>query len=229
MTETGNHGAIIANREPRHVGSCCFGRTPEHLEIMLVDEAGVAVARGEPGELLLRHRGEEPRRGFFSGYLKNTEATAEAWERGWFHTGDVVRRDEDGALYFVDRRKNVIRRSGENISALEVEASLAGVASIQMAVVCPVPDDIRGDEVMACVIPTSGAARDQQAAENIVLAALNTLAYFKVPGYIAFTDTLPLTASEKPKRGDIKTLAVTMLQSGKCYDVRHLKQRQRKE
>ena len=98
-----------------------------------------------------------------------------------------------------------------------------------MAVVCPVPDDIRGDEVMACVIPTNDAARDQQAAEHIVSTALETLAYFKVPGYIAFTDTLPLTASEKPKRGDIKALAVTMLQSGKCYDVRHLKQRQSKK
>jgi acyl-CoA synthetase (AMP-forming)/AMP-acid ligase II len=228
MTETGNHGAIIANQEPRHVGSCCFGKAPDHLEITLVDEAGHTVAPGEPGELLLRHRGDEPRRGFFSGYLKNSEATAEAWEGGWFHTGDVVRQDQDGALYFVDRRKNVIRRSGENISALEVEAALATVPSIQMAVVCPVPDDIRGDEVMACVIPANDAARDQQAAEHIVSTALETLAYFKVPGYIAFTDTLPLTASEKPKRGDIKALAVTMLQSGKCYDVRHLKQRQRK-
>jgi acyl-CoA synthetase (AMP-forming)/AMP-acid ligase II len=228
MTETGNHGAVIANQEPRHVGNCCFGRAPEHLEIRLVDEAGLEVAKGEPGELLLRHRGDEPRRGFFSGYLKNDEATLEAWEGGWFHTGDVVREDEDGALYFVDRRKNVIRRSGENISALEVEAVLAGVTSIQMAVVCPVPDDIRGDEVMACVIPTIGTARDQQAAENIVSTALDTLVYFKVPGYIAFTDALPLTASEKPKRGDIKALAIAMLQSGKCYDVRHLKQRQRK-
>jgi acyl-CoA synthetase (AMP-forming)/AMP-acid ligase II len=228
MTETGNHGAIIANREPRHVGNCCFGRAPEHLEIMLVDEAGLEVAQGEPGELLLRHRGDAPRRGFFSGYLKNEEATTEAWQRGWFHTGDVVRQDEDGSFYFVDRRKNVIRRSGENISALEVEAALAGDATIQMAVVCPVPDDIRGDEVMACVIPGNGATRDQQAAENIVSTALQTLAYFKVPGYIAFTDTLPLTASEKPRRGDIKALAVSMLQSGKCYDVRHLKQRQRK-
>lgn len=228
MTETGNFGAIIANQEPRHVGSCCFGRTPDHLEIRLVDEAGLVVAQGEPGELLLRHRGDQPRRGFFSGYLKNPEATSEAWADGWFHTGDVVREDEDGALYFVDRRKNVIRRSGENISALEVEAALAGIPSIQMAVVCPVPDDIRGDEVMACVIPAGGAARDQQAAENIVNTALDTLAYFKVPGYIAFTDSLPLTASEKPKRGDIKALALAMLQSGKCYDVRHLKQRKRK-
>jgi acyl-coenzyme A synthetase/AMP-(fatty) acid ligase len=226
MTETGNHGAIVACREPRHVGTCCFGVPPAHLETRLVDEAGETVASGEPGELLLRHRGDEPRRGFFSGYLKNPEATAEAWEHGWFHTGDVVRQDPAGAMYFVDRRKNVIRRSGENISALEVEAALSGDSAITMAVVCPVPDDIRGDEVMACIIPAAGAATDLQSATDIAQRALQTLAYFKIPGYIAFVDALPLTASEKPRRGDIKALAISMLQAGQCYDVRHLKQRQ---
>lgn len=227
MTETGNHGAIIASCEPRHVGTCCFGRPPEHLEIKLVDEAGQTVAAGEPGELLLRHRGEEPRRGFFSAYLKNAEATAEAWLDGWFHTGDVVRQDAQGSMYFVDRRKNVIRRSGENISALEVEAALVEDPAIAMVVVCPVPDDIRGDEVMACVIPSAGSPVSQQAAEQIAQRALQGLVYFKIPGYIAFTDSLPLTASEKPKRAEIKALATAMLQDGKCYDVRHLKQRQR--
>ena len=227
MTETGNHCAIVANLEPRHVGSCCFGTPPAHLETKLVDEAGGMVTTGEPGELLLRHRGKDSRRGFFSGYLKNPEATAEAWAGGWFHSGDVVRQDADGAMYFVDRRKNVIRRSGENISALEVEASLVGDPAITMVVVCPVPDDIRGDEVMACIIPAPGAARDLQTATDIALRSLPTLAYFKIPGYIAFVDTLPLTASEKPRRGDIRALALSMLQRGECYDVRHLKQRPR--
>ena len=226
MTETGNHGAIIASEEPRHVGSCCFGRAPGHLEIRLVDEAGQEVAAGAPGELLLRHRGDNPRRGFFSGYLKNTQATDDAWEGGWFHTGDVVRRDAQGAMYFVDRRKNVIRRSGENISALEVEAALVEDPAIAMVVVCPVPDDIRGDEVMACVIAGARVARNRQSAEDIARRALGTLAYYKIPGYIGFTDSLPLTPSEKPKRAEIKALAAAMLRDGECYDVRHLKHRQ---
>jgi acyl-CoA synthetase (AMP-forming)/AMP-acid ligase II len=229
MTETGNNGAIIANLEPRHVGTCCFGVPPQHLDIRLIDEAGEPVAPGEPGELLLRHRGDEPHKGFFSGYLKNPEATAEAWADGWFHTGDVVRQDTDGAMYFVDRRKNVIRRSGENISALEVEAVLSEDPAVAMAVVCPVPDDIRGDEVMACIIPSASAQRDQQEteqiAQQIAQRALQTLVYFKIPGYIAFADQLPLTPSEKPKRAEIKALAITMLEGGQCYDVRHLKKR----
>jgi len=227
MTETGNHGAVIANREPRRVGTCCFGVPPKHLETRLVYESGDAVRPGEPGELLVRHTGEEPRRGFFREYLKNPEATREAWEKGWFHTGDVVRQDSDGAMYFVDRRKNVIRRSGENISALEVEAALSEDPAIAMAVVCPVPDDIRGDEVMACIIPTDGAPRDRAAAEGIARRALQNLVYFKIPGYIAFADTLPLTASEKPKRAEIKALAVQLLRAGECYDVCHLKKRQK--
>ena len=226
MTETGNEGAIIANLEPRHVGTCCFGKTPEHLEIMLVDEQGHEVPEGEPGELLVRHLGEDPRKGFFSGYLKNPDATAEAWENGWFHTGDVVRQQTDGTLCFVDRRKNVIRRSGENISALEVEAVLSEIPEIAMPVVCPVPDDVRGDEVMACIIPAPGAATDAEAANAIVTRALETLVYFKVPGYIGFYDELPLTASEKPKRAEIKALAAQSLAQGGLHDTRHLKKRQ---
>ncbi len=225
MTETGNHGAIIANEEPRHVGQSCFGRTPEHLEIRMVDEAGEDVARGEPGELLLRHRGERPERGFFSGYLKDEAATREAWTDGWFHTGDVVREDDTGSLYFVDRRKNVIRRSGENISALEVEAVLSEDPDIGLVVVCPVPDDVRGDEVMACVVTAPGIERDADAATAIVRRALTALAYFKAPGYVGFFDSLPLTPSAKPRRADIRKLAVSALAAGDCHDLRHLKKR----
>lgn len=226
MTETGNHCAIIANQEPRHVGSSCFGTPPAHLEVRLVDEQGQEVQAGTPGELLVRHIGDNPGKGFFREYLKNPEATAEAWEGGWFHTGDVVRQDADGTMCFVDRRKNVIRRSGENISALEVEAALSQDPAIEMAIVCPVADDIRGDEVMACVVPAPGAASDQQAAEKIVSRALQTLVYFKVPGYVSFYKELPLTVSEKPRRADIKALAVKSLEDGQCYDLRHLKKRQ---
>jgi acyl-CoA synthetase (AMP-forming)/AMP-acid ligase II len=225
MTETGNYGAIIANEEPRHVGTCCFGRPPAHLEVKLVDEEGQVVPTGEPGELLVRHRGDNPQKGFFSGYLKNEAATAQAWEGGWFHTGDVVRRDENGAMYFVDRRKNVIRRSGENISALEVEAVLSEDPAVAMVVVCPVPDEIRGDEVMACVIPSARVSADKDTAQQIVQRALAGLAYYKVPAWISFHESLPLTPSEKPRRAEIKALAADALERGACHDLRHLKKR----
>ena len=108
----------------------------------------------DSGELLVRSTGPDPRRGFFSGYLKDEKATEEAWRDGWFHTGDAVRRGPDGALHFVDRLKNIIRRAGENIAALEVEAAMAGHPAIAQVAVIAVPDAVRDEEVMACIVLT---------------------------------------------------------------------------
>ncbi len=91
----------------------------------------------DEGELLVRRAGSDPRFGFFREYLKDPEATAEAWAGGWFHTGDVVRRGSDGSLHFVDRRKNVIRRSGENIAAVEVESALRQHPAVVAVAVAP--------------------------------------------------------------------------------------------
>lgn len=226
MTESGCGGTIIANREPRHIGSCCFGRPASAVEYKLIDEQRSEVAVGEPGELLVRAAGDNPRYGFFAGYLKNPEATAEAWQDGWLNTGDVVRAGKDGSLYFVDRRKNVIRRSGENISALEVEAALAEQAELDLVIATPVPDEIRGDEVMALVILAAGEQPSSALAERIVTRALTNLAYYKVPGFVAFVSELPMTASQKPRRADIKALAQQLHQAGDCFNTCHLKKRQ---
>ncbi|MBC7394372.1 MAG: AMP-binding protein, partial [Variovorax sp.] len=110
MTETGVAACIMAHREPRLVGESCFGRQESFVEIKLVDDQGNDAAVGTPGELLVRSSGADPHRAFFSGYLKDEAATNEAWADGWFHTGDLVRRDAEGNFFFVDRKKNVIRR-----------------------------------------------------------------------------------------------------------------------
>ena len=142
MTETGAGArASWRNREPRHVGTHCFGRAEPFVEARLVDDEGARRRAGAPGELLVRAAGADPRRDFFSGYLKDEAATEEAWAGGWFHTGDVVRRDADGNLYFVDRKKNVIRRSGENISAVEVESVLNQHPAVKASAVAAAPDD----------------------------------------------------------------------------------------
>ncbi len=225
MTECGAGGCITANREPRHVGTCCFGKANAEVEYQLVDEHGNEVPEGEPGELRVRAAGDNPRKAFFSGYLKNPEASAEAWKDGWLNTGDVVRQGEDGSLHFVDRRKNVIRRSGENISALEVEASLSLDSRIQEALVAAVPDELRGDEVAACIILAEGNRAEERTAELIVNDCLDRLAYFKAPGYVVFCDELPKTASNKPKRADVKALAKSRVSAGDCFDTRALKKR----
>ena len=229
MTETGAGAVLIAHREPRAVGSNCFGPDNPEVEVRIVADHGADAAVDEPGELLVRHRGADPRDGFYSGYLKDAQATDEAWAGGWFHTGDVVSRDANGLYHFIDRRKNVIRRSGENIAAVEVESVLLQHPLVRAVAVAATPDPVRGDEVLACVIaaaPPADAAAREQAARSLVQWCLERLAYYKAPGYVAFVDALPLTASQKVQRGELKLLAARLPGTAHCIDTRSLKKRQ---
>ena len=223
MTETGAGAVIAANEEPRHVGSNCFGRPRGDVEVSVRREDGGAAAADQPGELLVRHAGSNPRLGFFREYLKDAQATAEAWEGGWFHTGDIVRRSEDGSLHFVDRKKNVIRRSGENISAAEVEATLQLHPAVRAVAVAGAADPLRGEEVVACVV-TDDAPGKSLAAE-IAQWCRERLAYYKAPGYIVFVDSLPVTATQKLQRGEVKALAQRLVAEGAAIDLRALKRR----
>ena len=225
MTETGSGAVVIANREPRHVGTGCFGIAPAEVECRVVDDAGAEAAAGSTGELLVRHAGENPRFGFFRRYLKDDEATDEAWVGGWFHTGDLVTRDEGGQFRFVDRKKNVIRRSGENISAVEVESVLSQHPLVVSCGVTAVPDDVRGDEVCACVILRAGTDGAPELAAELASYCRERLAYFKAPGYVAFCDALPLTPTEKIQRSKLRELGMSLLSRPGCFDVRALKRR----
>ena len=226
MTETGAGAVVIANREPRRVGTSCFGREGNDVEVKLIADNGDPAGVDEPGELLVRHAGAEPRDGFFAGYLKDEAATDEAWGQGWFHTGDIVKRGADGQLHFIDRRKNVIRRSGENISAVEVESVLLQHPRVKAAAVAAVPDAVRGDEVLACIV-SDGVDADERraAAADIVDWCLARLAYYKAPGYVAFVDALPLTTSQKVQRGELRALAVSLVGQANCVDTVAMKKR----
>jgi acyl-CoA synthetase (AMP-forming)/AMP-acid ligase II len=227
MTETGAGAVVIANHEPRHVGQSCFGRAEPAVQWRLVGEDSADVATGEPGELWVRAAGTDPKHGFFSEYLKDEAATAEAWEAGWFHTGDLVRADADGHLYFVDRKKNVIRRSGENISAVEVESALAQHPRVAAVAVAAAPDEMRGDEVLALIVRRNPQPDEDlhSLAAQIMQHALQQLAYYKAPGYVAFVDTLPLTLSQKVQRAQTKALAQRLPGQPHCIDTRAMKKR----
>jgi acyl-CoA synthetase (AMP-forming)/AMP-acid ligase II len=226
MTETGAGGVVIANREPRHVGRSCFGRTGDLMEMRLVDQEGRDVSDETPGELLVRAVGADKRAGFFTEYLKDAAATEAAWADGWFHTGDVVRRDAEENLYFVDRWKNVIRRSGENIAAVEVESVLRRHPMVREVACTAVPDELRGEEVFACVVPRGTPDDPARIAAEITRLALEELAYFKAPGYVAFVDHLPLTSTNKMQRGELKAMAAALPGSDACFDLRAMKKRQ---
>ena len=227
MTETGSGGVLMDCHEPRRRDTTCIGIPTVDREMRIVKDDGTETADLEPGELLVRRAGPNPRRGFFDCYLKDPAATASAWEGGWFHTGDLVKRDAEGFIYFVDRKKNVIRRSGENISAVEVELALLRYPLIKTAAVCAVPDDVRGDEVAACVILKDQLAPEaqQQTAEDIVRFCLSRFAYYKAPGYVAFVDELPLTATQKIQRGALKAFTANAVGSDTGFDLRALKRR----
>lgn len=201
MTETGR---IFADcHEPRQIDTRAFGRPLPGFEAMVADGEGREVPRGQEGELLVRHSAADPRHGFFSGYLKNEAATEESWRGGWFHTGDVVRMADDGMLYFVDRMKNIIRRSGENIAAAEIEACLQAHDAVAQVAVLAAPDDIREEEVMACIVPMPGHAPGPELAEALFGWCFARLAYFKAPGWILFVDSLPTTGTQKVQKTQI--------------------------
>ena len=223
MTETGR--LYADNVEPRQIHSRAFGRPRAELEARVVDDDDRTVPHGSEGELIVRCAGPDPRRGFFSGYLKNPEATEEAWRGGWFHTGDVVRQMADDMLVFVDRKKNIIRRSGENIAAAEIEAILQAHEAVAQVAVLAVPDEIREEEVMACVVPVPGVSGDAALADRLLDWCLARLAYFKAPGWMLFVDRLPTTGTQKVQKGQIFPRGDDPRQRTGVIDLRSRKRR----
>ena len=215
MTETGGGGLMVDCEEPRHVGECCIGKP---------DRAGPPLdARiAEDGELLVRAKGADPRRRFFSGYFKDPAATDKAWDGGWLHTGDILSQDAAGRLFFLDRKKNIIRRSGENIAGIEVESALLTHPAVGQVAVLAARDEIRGEEVVAVVAVKPGYEAGRSLAESISDHCLDQLAYYKAPGYVAFRAELPTTSTQK-----IRMSALGDILGSDCYDLRERKQQRR--
>jgi crotonobetaine/carnitine-CoA ligase len=135
------------------------------------------------------------------GYYRDEKATAEALGGGWFHTGDLVRWDADGRLYFEGRSKEMIRRSGENISPAEIEEVLAEHFAVEIALVLSVPDDVRGEEGKAYVQVLEGSeVADTDLIQSLAEFVGERLAYFKVPRYWELRAELPRTPSERVSR-----------------------------
>jgi len=210
--------------EPRQVGTRAFGRAVPGVEVRVVDDADRDVAPGQPGEMLVRHSAETPRRGCFSGYLKDEAATESAWQGGWFHTGDVVWRGQDGMLHFVERKKNIIRRSGENIAAAEVEAVLLTHPDVQQVAVMAVKDELRDEEVLACVVLKRALAQDE-AATALFHHCNERLAYYKPPGWIHIVQSLPTTGTQKIQKHNIYPAGTDPRVLPEIIDLRPLKRR----
>ncbi len=216
---------LYNNEEPRQIHTRAMGRPRDDLQVKVVDENDQEVARGKPGEMVVRHSEKTPRAGAFSGYLNKEKETEEAWKNGWFHTGDTVTMDETGMLYFVDRAKNIIRRAGENIAAAEVENCLFEIEFVSKIACIAVKDDIREEEVMACVVLEDGKKESKEVAEILFNHALEKMAYFKAPGYILFMDDLPVTGTQKVVKHKIFEPEIDPRNLTGVFNFTHLKKR----
>ncbi|MBH68875.1 MAG: long-chain fatty acid--CoA ligase [Rhodospirillaceae bacterium] len=220
---------LAANTRPRKRGTRAIGYPKPGLEAEVHDEEGKKVPPGVTGELVVRYSVNNPRLGSFLGYLKDEEATKRAWSGGWFHTGDNVYQAEDGMMHFVDRMKNIIRRSGENIAAAEIEGVLQECEEVAQVAVLAVSDAIREEEVMACIVPAEGSRADERLAHQLFSYCNRKLAYYKPPGWIKFYRELPRTGSQKIQKHLILKKNAEPLKIPDVIDLRHMKRRNNKE
>lgn len=191
---------IVSERNPAVAGTC--GKLREGIEARLVDGNDCEVPKGSLGELILR--ADAPWT-LSDGYHNNPEATAAAWRNGWFHTGDVFREDADGNFFFVDRRKDSIRRRGENISSVEVETEVCAHPGVREAAVVGVRNEDGEEEVLAVIAPVGGKVDP----EDLVSFLGTRMAHFMVPRYIRQMRELPKTPTQKVRKNELRSQGIT--------------------
>jgi crotonobetaine/carnitine-CoA ligase len=176
---------------PRVPGSC--GKAIDAYDVRLTDGGELAVRPREPGLVC-------------DGYYGMPEATAAAWRDGWFHTGDLATRDADGNYFFAGRRKEAIRRRGENISAFEVEEVVLDHPDVLDAAAYGVPSELSEEEVMVAVVPRPGRTVDPPA---LIAHCEALMARYMVPRYVDVLDALPRTPTEKVEKYRLVERGVT--------------------
>ena len=194
LTETVS-GDTFLDRESIVTKLGSVGRPCLHLELDVWDETGRSVPAGERGEIVLRG----PK--IFTGYWRDPDATERAFAGGWFHTGDIGIRDEDGYLFIVDRLKDMIVSGGENIAGSEVERVLYEHEAVLEAAVVGRPDERWGEVPVAFVVVREGRA---VAADELIAHCDERLARFKVPKGVTFLDALPRNPSGKVLKRELR-------------------------
>jgi carnitine-CoA ligase len=197
LTESGLVVAMPLEDAERMTGSGSIGLPCPGVDVRLVDDEGREVGAEEPGEVLIRAPG------MMRGYLNRPEATAETMRDGWLRSGDMARRDEAGYLYFLGRKKDIVRRAGENVAAAEVEDVLRSHPEVIDAAVVPVPDELRGEEVKAYVALVEGASRYEVDPPSLIDFCRQRLAKHKVPRYLEYRTEFPRTPSMRVKKSEL--------------------------
>lgn len=206
LTET-TPGITMSPYARARAGSC--GRASPYIELQIAGQEGTPLPPGEKGEILIRSIEPDV---MMTGYYKDPEATATAFAGGWFHSGDRGWLDEDGYLYFVDRIKDVIRRRGENISAVEIERAALHHPAVLEAAAVGVPAELVGgeDDVALFVILRPGAAADPA---EVVAVCERRLAPFMVPRYVGIETDFPRTETQRVQKFALREQGVA-----DCFD-----------
>lgn len=191
--------------EPR-AGAC--GKTITGWDVRIVDDDDMECEPGKLGEFIARSNKMWVGT---TGYYNKPEATLELFQNGWIHTGDLGRMDEDGYFYFVDRKKQAIRRRGENISSFEVESVISAHEAVLESCVVGVPSEVGEEEVKAVVVLKPG---QEVSEEELIRWCEPRLAYFSIPRYIAIRASLPKTPSERVEKFKLKEEGIT----DDCWD-----------
>ncbi len=181
----------------------CGRVATDRYEVRIVDEHDNELEPGVPGEAVVR-----PKKPWMvmAGYWKRPDWTVQAWRNLWLHTGDMLMRDEDGNLYFVDRTKDAIRRSGENISSMEVEQEINAHPAVLESAVIPVASELTEQEVMAVVVLKPG---HELSPERLIEFLAPRMPYFMVPRYLEFAAELPKTPTGKIQKYSLRERGVT--------------------
>lgn len=207
MTEIG-WGVCMPLEDQSMSGSGSCGVPAPFRACRIVDENGNDLGPGEIGELWVSGAG------IMRGYYKKPEATEKAFVGEWFRTGDLFVRDEGGYFYFKGRIKETIRRSSENISPTEVEHAIGLLEGIHEVVVVGVEDEVRGEEVKACIVLSRNVSASEVTPQIIRDHARRHLARFKLPRFIQYFESFPRTGSDKVDRkllarGEVPALGET--------------------
>lgn len=179
------------------------GWVRDDYEARVVDENDLEVGTGRTGELVLRAKVPWAN---MAGYHNLPDKTQEAWRNLWFHTGDGMRRDEQGRFHFIDRVKDALRVRGENVSSFEVESEIMRHPDVLACAVVAVPSEHTEDEIKAVVVAKEGTTIDPV---GLLEFLVERLPYFMVPRYFDFLDELPTTPTQKIKKAELRASGVS--------------------
>ncbi|MBQ6670030.1 MAG: AMP-binding protein [Firmicutes bacterium] len=176
-----------------------MGKPTPLYDVHILDHDGNEAPVGEPGEICINTQNGVPC-GLFKGYYRDEEATRKAWHDGWYHTGDVAWKDEDGFFNFVGRVDDVIKSSGYRIGPFEIESVIMELPYVLECGVCPAPDEVRGQVVKACIVLVKGTEPTEELKKEIQNYVKTHTAPYKYPRIVEFRESLPKTISGKIQR-----------------------------